>query len=136
MAKILIIDDDQDIIDSLTMILEGNGHHVAVKPDTDNLVPDISEVNPDLIILDIMFPEDPQAGFVAARTLHKHEKLNKIPVLLLSAVNQRSNMAFGFSDSDISDDFMPVEAFLEKPVEPAALLKKVDEVLKPKTDFH
>jgi CheY-like chemotaxis protein len=131
MANILLIDDDPDIVDSLTMILEGNGHQVSVKGDTDDIVEGVMKVNPDLIILDIMFPEDPQAGFTAARELEKNEKVRDIPVLLLSAVNQRSNMSFGFSDADISDDFMPVEAFIEKPVEPAVLLAKIGELLKP-----
>jgi hypothetical protein len=44
---------------------------------------------------------------------------------MLSAVNQKSNLSFGFSDSDISDDFMPVKAFIEKPVEPKILLEKI-----------
>jgi CheY-like chemotaxis protein len=131
MANILLIDDDPDIVDSLTMILEGNGHQVSVKGDTDDIVEGVMKVNPDIIILDIMFPEDPQAGFTAARELEKNEKVRDIPVLLLSAVNQRSNMSFGFSDADISDDFMPVEAFIEKPVEPAVLLAKIGELLKP-----
>ena len=131
MANILLIDDDPDIVDSLTMILEGNGHQVSVKGDTDDIVEGVMKVNPDIIILDIMFPEDPQAGFTAARELERNEKVKDIPVLLLSAVNQRSNMSFGFSDADISDDFMPVEAFIEKPVEPAVLLAKIGELLKP-----
>jgi CheY-like chemotaxis protein len=131
MANILLIDDDPDIVDSLTMILEGNGHQVSVKGDTDDIVEGVMKVNPDIIILDIMFPEDPQAGFTAARELERSEKVRDIPVLLLSAVNQRSNMSFGFSDADISDDFMPVEAFIEKPVEPAVLLAKIGELLKP-----
>ena len=67
MARIFIIDDDPDIIDSLTMILEGNGHEVTSKTDTDNVVSSIVEANPDLIILDVIFPEDPQAGFAASR---------------------------------------------------------------------
>ena len=129
MAKILIIDDDLDIIDSLKMILESNGHETAVKTDTDNLIESIRETVPDLIILDIIFPEDPNAGFTAARALHKNEEVKSIPVLLLSAVNQQSNMSFGFSESDISDDFMPVKGFIEKPVEPAVLLEKVKELL-------
>jgi CheY-like chemotaxis protein len=129
MAKILIIDDDLDIIDSLKMILESNGYEVAVKTDTDNLIEDIRQASPDLIILDIIFPEDPNAGFTAARTLHKTEEVQHVPVLLLSAVNQQSNMSFGFSDADISDDFMPVKGFIEKPVEPSVLLSKVKELL-------
>jgi CheY-like chemotaxis protein len=129
MARILIIDDDPDIIDSMTLILEGNGHEVASKMDTCNLVESIDAVNPDLIILDVIFPEDPQAGFVAAREIAKSDIVNKIPVLILSAVNQRSNLSFGFSEADISDDFMPVQAFLEKPVEPASLIQKIKELL-------
>jgi CheY-like chemotaxis protein len=129
MAKILIIDDDLDIIDSLKMILESSGYEVAVKTDTDNLVEDIRQTSPDLIILDIIFPEDPNAGFAAARTLHKSEEVRHVPVLLLSAVNQQSNMSFGFSDADISEDFMPVKGFIEKPVEPSVLLAKVKELL-------
>ncbi len=129
MAKILIIDDDPDIVDSLTMILEAGGYQVSAKPDTDNLIRDVMEFNPDLIILDIIFPEDPQAGFKAARVLSKNEKVQGVPVLVLSAVNQRSNLSFGFSETDISEDFMPVKGFLEKPVEPAALLEKVGKLL-------
>jgi len=129
MAKILIIDDDLDIIDSLKMILESNGHQVTVKTDTDDLLSAVSAAAPDLIILDIIFPEDPNAGFTAARELHKTEEVKDIPVLLLSAVNQQSNMSFGFSETDISDDFMPVKGFIEKPVEPSVLLSKVSELL-------
>ncbi len=129
MASILIVDDDLDIIDSLKMILEGSGHKVSVKTDPDNLVASVKQISPDLIILDIIFPEDPNAGFTAARALHKAEGVRDIPILLLSAVNQMSKMSFGFSENDISEDFMPVKAFIEKPVEPAALISKVNELL-------
>ena len=129
MARILIVDDDLDIIDSLRMVLEANNHEVSVKTDTDNLVERVAEIRPDLIILDIIFPENPNAGFTAARELHKNDDVKDIPVLLLSAVNQLSKMSFSFSDSDISEDFMPVEGFIEKPVEPSVLLSKVNELL-------
>jgi CheY-like chemotaxis protein len=129
MASILIVDDDPDIVDSLSMILSANGHEVSVETDTDDIVEKVIAVHPDLIVLDIMFPEDPQAGFTAARALQQNSKVKDIPVLILSAVNQRSNMSFGFSEADISDDFMPVEAFIEKPVEPAQLLDKIAALL-------
>jgi CheY-like chemotaxis protein len=129
MANILIVDDDLDIVDNLKMILEANGHQVSVKTDTDNLLASVLETPPDLIILDIIFPEDPNAGFTAARELHKTDKVKDIPILLLSAVNQMSKMSFGFSETDISEDFMPVRGFIEKPVEPAVLLSKINELL-------
>lgn len=132
MAKVLIIDDDPDIVDSLTMILEANGYDVAAKHDADNLVAEVEDINPDLIILDVIFPEDPQAGFKAARTLSKHQNLAHIPVLILSAVNVKSKLSFGISDSDISEDFMPVGAFLDKPVEPKVLVAKIEALLRPR----
>jgi CheY-like chemotaxis protein len=129
MANILVVDDDLDIIDNLKMVLEANGHQVSVKTNTDNLVESVMQVSPDLIILDIIFPEDTNAGFTAARELHKSEQVKQIPVLFLSAVNQMSKMSFGFSETDISEDFMPVKGFIEKPVEPAVLLAKINELL-------
>lgn len=130
MAKVLIVDDDEDIIDNLTMVLESGGHAVSVKRDTDGIVAHVKAVDPDLIILDVMFPEDPQAGFKAAREIAKDEKLARIPVLVLSAVNQRSKMGFSFSEADISEGFMPVHAFIEKPVQPKALLQKIEDLLR------
>jgi twitching motility two-component system response regulator PilH len=129
MASILIVDDDLDIIDSLKIILEANGHQVLMKTETDDLVKTVMETLPDLIILDIIFPENSQAGFNAARNLHKLEGIRDIPILFLSAVNQLSKMSFGFSEDDISEDFMPFKGFMEKPVEPALLIAKVDELL-------
>ncbi|MFN3076449.1 MAG: response regulator transcription factor [Alphaproteobacteria bacterium] len=130
MATILIVDDDLDITDNLTLVLESVGHAVVVKRDMERLLEEVRSVHPDLIILDIMMPEDSQAGFKAARALAREQDVGAIPVLMLSAVNQRNNLAFGFSENDISQDFMPVEAFLDKPVEPRVLLEKVDELLR------
>ncbi|MBF0131766.1 MAG: response regulator [Magnetococcales bacterium] len=129
MAKILIIDDDRDIVDNLTMVLEGNGYDVAVKGDTENLLDDVKTMHPDLIILDIMMPEDAQAGFKAARVLHKDEGCRRIPVLIVSAVNQRSRLSFHFSENDVNTDFLPVQGFLEKPVEPIILLDRIKVLL-------
>ena len=130
MSKIMIIDDDRDIIDSIGMILEANDYTVASKMNTDNLIADIESENPDVILLDIVFPEDAQAGFKAARKIALQETLKHIPVLILSAVNQLNNLGFSFTENDISNDFMPVSGFIEKPVEPAELLEKIKSVEK------
>ena len=131
MARILIIDDDPDVVESLTLVLEASGHQVAVRYETGNLLEAVKEVHPDLIILDVVFPDDDQAGFKAARLLAGDEAVQDIPVLMLSAVNQLSNLGFSFSEKDISRDYLPVAGFLEKPVEPARLLAKIGELLAP-----
>ena len=97
--------------------------------DTKNLLADIKAEAPDIILLDIVFPEDAQAGFKAAREIAQQDDLKHIPVLILSAVNQLSNLGFSFNENDISNDFMPVRGFIEKPVEPAVLLDKIKSLL-------
>jgi len=130
MARILIVDDDPDMVESLTLVLEGSGHEVVARFDTAQIAAAVREVHPDLIILDVIFPDDDQAGFKAARLLARDAEVQHIPVLMLSAVNQLSDLGFSFSDKDISRDYLPVAGFLEKPVEPARLLARIGELLR------
>lgn len=134
MAKVLLIEDDEDIIDNLTMVLEKAGFVVQVKRDTDRLIAEVAAIDPDVIILDVMFPQDLYAGFKAARELKGDAKLGRIPILVLSAVNQRSGQAFGFSDGDLSDDFLPAQAFIEKPIEPKVLIERINSLITPKVE--
>ena len=128
MTKIMIIDDDRDMIDSLKMILEGNDYEVCEKTNIENLVESIEQAHPDIILLDIVFPDDAQAGFKAARSISRQASIQHIPVLILSAVNQLNNLGFSFSENDISGDFMPVSGFLDKPVRPDVLLNKLRQI--------
>lgn len=132
MARILIVDDDPDIVESLSMVLTAHGHDVHSLSSTHGLLQKAQSIAPDLIVLDVIFPDDPQAGFKAARDLAASRELRHLPILMLSAVNQNSALAFSFSESDISQDFLPVQAFLEKPVEPATLVARVDALLSAK----
>ena len=129
MARILLIDDDRDILLSLRMVLEAHGHEVHELTHVREVAAEVARVAPDLVILDVMFPSDLEAGFKAARALRRDPATADIPIVILSAVNQRSPMGFTFSDDDISPDFLPVEAFVEKPVEPSKLLALVDRCL-------
>ena len=81
---------------------------------------------PDLLILDVMFPEDSAAGLKLAQQVHK--AYPDLPIVLLTAVNQE--FPLGFSEKDIDDVYMPVKAFIQKPVDLDALLMKVADVLK------
>jgi len=126
--KVLIIDDDIDLVDSMKMFLETK-YDVLVKYDVKNLVDSVKTFDPDIILLDVMFPEDSDAGFKAARDLAADKETVGIPVLILSAVNKKSDMGFTFSESDISDSFMPVQGFVDKPVEPAVLIEMIENAL-------
>ncbi len=129
MARILLVDDDADILLNLRLVLEAHGHEVHEVLNVHGLLDEVRRLDPDLIVLDVMFPDDPEAGFKAARALARDPETADTPVLILSAVNQRTGVGFVFGEDDISDDFLPVQAFVDKPVEPKVLLHLIDEQL-------
>ena len=132
MEKIYIIDDDQDIVESLSMVLKANGYEVAAQYNDENVIENVSDYGPDLIILDVIFPEDPSAGFKIARAIKDNDSLVKIPIIMLSAVNEKGIYMGRFSDQDIDQSWLPVNKFLDKPVQPEDLLQLVSSVLKDK----
>lgn len=129
MSKIYIIDDDRDIVESISIVLKANGYEVAAQYDDRNVVENVMRYNPDLIILDVIFPENSSAGFEIAREIKKEEKLAKIPIIMLSVVNEKGIYIGRFSNQDIDESWLPVTMFLDKPVQPKELLQKVKSVL-------
>ena len=128
MARILIVDDDVELANDTAALIRQAGHEVATINATDDAYASITENPPDLAILDVMFPDNPVAGFDLARRIRRTTALKALPVILLTDVNHHFPM--NFSAKDIDPDWMPVQDFLTKPVNLTALLKKVDELLK------
>jgi len=128
MAKITIIDDDLDLAENVSQILTDAGHLVSLRGDVDGALEELAREKPDLLILDVIFPENPAGGFDLARQIRRTVALQELPVILLTSINQEFPM--DFSARDIDGDWMPVQDFLEKPVAPAALLASVDKLLR------
>ena len=119
-GKILIIDDDPDIINTYKIVLEGNDYEAVTFMEVPNdICALVKEHGPDLIILDIMFPEDSTAGFDMCRELKSDETLSAIPVVMATSVNQEYNMVF---KNVKSSDSLPANQFLDKPIDPKQLL--------------
>jgi two-component system, sensor histidine kinase and response regulator len=128
MPYILIIDDDEDFSAAAALVLRDSGHEVHTEMTIANGEKSILNKPPDLIILDVMFPENGTAGFELARKIkHFDKSIKDVPVLMLTAVN--SSFPLGFSSNDIDDKWLPVETFLEKPVDFDMLTNKVLEML-------
>ncbi len=128
MAYLLIVDDDEDFADATARVLQSDGHEVQIALDTKTAATVMEERRPDLVILDVMFPEDSSAGFELARKMrHESESLKDVPILMLTAVNVK--FPLGFGPKDIDEAWMPVTDFVEKPVDFDVLRTKVSTLL-------
>jgi DNA-binding response OmpR family regulator len=121
MAYLLIVDDDPEFASSVATVCQADGHEVKTLHTPADALASVAERRPDGILLDVMFPEDPTAGFQVARELRR--QFGAIPVLLLTAVNQE--FPLGFSHKDYDANWLPVTDFVEKPVDFAVLREKV-----------
>jgi len=128
MAYILIVDDDEDLAQAFAKVLKDARHEVAIEGETARALERMNRKAPDLVILDVMFPENSSAGFELARDMRRGQrKLGDIPILMLTAVN--SKFPTGFSARDIDADWLPVTDFVEKPVDLGVLVSKVSALL-------
>ena len=128
MAYLMIIDDDEDFAFSTATVLRAAGHEVKIELKIPNAIKSMEERQPDLVILDVMFPEDASAGFAAARQIRQQrDSLRRLPILLLTGVNAR--FPLGFGTRDIDEEWLPVQEFLEKPIDHDVLVRRVSELL-------
>lgn len=129
MGKILIVDDDPDIVESMRIILESCRHTVKVAKNGEEGLREAGAAGYDLVILDVMM-ETMSKGFEVARALKSLPANKKTPVLLLTAIKESTGLDF---ESEAGDkDWLPVDAYLEKPLKPNELLVKVESLLKKK----
>jgi len=125
-GRILIIDDDPDITEAMTVVLENKGYDVASAADGSAGMAQVQAERPDLIILDVMMRTS-QEGFELSRQLKGSAEYKDIPILMLTAVKDKTGLDFKSTAGDAA--WLPVEAFLDKPVKPEVLLEKVASLL-------
>jgi CheY-like chemotaxis protein len=122
-GKVLIVDDDPEIVEAMTNLLDAKGYTVVSATNGKEGVETAKKEKPGLILLDVMMTTKSE-GFDVARSLSKDESLRSIPVVLITGVRREMNLPFGFEPDP---DWLPVKAVLEKPVKPDTLLKVVEE---------
>ena len=125
-AKILIADDDPDIRESLQAILESQQYTVVMAVDKEDGMEKIKAEKPDLAILDIMMStwED---GFKMSRELKKDPQFKDMPILMLTGIKGEIGVDFKATVGD--PGWCPVDAYLEKPIEPDILLAEIAKLL-------
>ncbi len=130
--KVLIVDDDPDLVVVLRQILEKAGYRVSSASDAQAGLWTVEQQRPDLILLDIMMPNSTE-GFDFMWRLRQHAEgyYQDVPVIVISALAQRTGLRFypESAGSYPAGANVPVQDFLDKPVDPAHLLEKVEKAL-------
>ena len=120
MAKILIVDDDQQMARQIAAELVNHGHLCAVQARGLGVVDGIRKAKPDLLILDVMLPDI--SGFQVCRAIRADDELYTLPILLVSAMNNPEELRHGLAQG--ADDFVP------KPFKMTDLLRRIDMLLR------
>jgi DNA-binding response OmpR family regulator len=126
--KVYIVDDDVDLVMALTAAMQAAGYEVGSQYDESGVEDNIRHFNPDVIILDVMLPNDDMAGFKIARSIRHHDTIKEKPVIMLSGINVEGNLPGKITNRDIDDVYLPITRFLDKPVDPKLLLETIEEL--------
>lgn len=121
MAKIMVVDDDPDVVEACELVLKKAGHEVSCAGNRKEGLEKVKAEKPDLLILDVMM-EEADDGIQMARELRSGGM--KMPILMLTSISKVLGMDFA-KDKDM----VPVNEFVEKPIEPETLVKTVEKLL-------
>jgi hydrogenase maturation protease len=128
-AKILIVEDTPDMALAVRMPLEANGYQVFHALSGQAGLEMVKQVKPDLIILDVMM-ETTTAGFQVSLQLRspdphsEYAEFRHVPILILTAIHTTTSLRFGPDEA-----YLPVDDFVEKPIDPDVLLDKVKSLI-------
>ena len=119
--KIMIIDDDIDLVEAMRITLESGGYDVIDSQEGQKGLEILKKEKPDLLILDVMMGTLDE-GFHIAYQIRNDNEIKEIPILMITAVGAQTGFEF---DMQRDEDFLPVNEFIEKPVNPQVLLDSV-----------
>jgi DNA-binding response OmpR family regulator len=127
--KILVVDDDPDILEAISMILESQGYEVVTARDGVEGLANLKAEKPDLLILDLLMPK--MDGFAVCKELQdpRWAKHRNIPILILTSVREEASRRRYELETGLELD---VDDYVEKPVSPDTLLERVGRLIKRK----
>jgi DNA-binding response OmpR family regulator len=121
--KILIVDDEPDMLEILRFRLEKNGYKIVTASSGEEGLKKAETAKPDLILLDILLPG--MSGLEVARKLKKNKLTKNIPIIIVTALIGKDVMSEGVKDG--------AEYLISKPFDPAELLAEIKKVVEDKS---
>ncbi|MCE5216489.1 response regulator [bacterium] len=132
-AKILVVDDDPDIVESIRMVLESADYEVSEAGSATEAFEQVDKSVPDLILLDVMMPDGTEGFHFVWRLRNEYPApANETPIIILSAIHNTTKLRFYPDQSDgtyKAGEYLPVQGFIDKPAEPSLLLTRIKQVL-------
>ena len=126
--KVLVVDDDPDVVTFNVTIVEECGFTPIVAKNGEEGLTQVKEQKPDLIILDVLMPR--QSGIRLYRELKTDKSLSQIPVILLSAIAEKTFLRSQKALSEFGGEKIPQpKIYLEKPIEPEELAQTIKSIL-------
>lgn len=127
-TKILFVDDELDMRIFIAAVLKTEGYEAVPARNAAEGMQKAREFVPDLVIMDVMMP--PAGGVTLLQEIRRDERLKRIPVIMLTGVNEKAfahhlKMLNACSDSPIA----PPDAYIEKPLDPARLVQTIRSLL-------
>ncbi len=125
MKKVLVVDDDRILVDSICTVLKGGGYAVCSACCGEEGFKKAKTEKPDLMLLDVMMTHDTE-GFDTTQKLKRDAETKKIPIIIMTGIRKAKMLPFQFEPDE---DWLPVKAVLEKPVPPDKLLAEIEKAL-------
>ena len=122
--RILVVDDDPDIREAMTLVLAAQPYEVDSAKDGVECMEKIREKMPHLLVLDLLMPR--KDGFAVVRELRENPKYAKLPILILTAVREDASRRRYELETGLALD---VQDYVEKPISPGDLLHRVSKLL-------
>jgi len=128
-TKILLVDDDPDILEALTIILEAQGYEVVTAKDGIEGLANLKAEKPDLLVLDLLMPK--MDGFAVCKELQdpRWSKFKDVPILILTSVREEASRRRYELETGLE---LNVDDYVEKPISPEVLLQRVGRLIKKK----
>jgi CheY-like chemotaxis protein len=132
-AKILVVDDDQSIVRAVQLALQANGYEVLTANSREDGETAAMTGKPDLMIVDVMMPEGTEGFHLVWKVRQaEDEKVRGVPIIMATGIHETTSLRFYPDQTDGTyqpGEFLPVQAWLDKPVHVEKLLDKVRELL-------
>ena len=122
-ARLLLIDDDVNLVNVIRLVCTAKGYEFHAAHSAAEGLEKIVEVEPDLIILDVMM-EYLSEGFDVARRRRREPGTSEIPIVMLTGVDQMYNYRM-----EVDESWVPCDRYLEKPISPKALLSEIETLI-------